>query len=246
MMRQSGVRILYDDAAAPQFDPAWFDRGSLVRSGAVERETGGGRAPAVFFAAAGDDFVFKHYRRGGWPGRFIREVYFYAGEAMVRSFREWRLLAKLRELSLPVPVPCAARYRRRGTLYTADLITFRCGGTKPLSEVLTRGRLSADGWRTIGAVLRRFDGAGVCHADLNAHNVLLDERFVARDDSRGGEPVFLVDFDKAKIGGGMESSLRRLRRSLAKLRSQSPAFAYKDENFLELLAGYQREQFLIK
>ena len=239
VIHRGGAHILYDGDAVPQFDPAWFNRDTLARSGAVEHETRGGREPAVFFSAAGGDFVLKHYRRGGWPGRFIRDVYCYTGEAAVRSFREWRLLVELRNRGLPVPAPCAAQYHRRGMFYTADLITFRCGGTRPLSEVLTRERISADRWYAIGVTLQCFYDAGVCHADLNAHNVLLDERFVEGGESEKGEPVFLVDFDKAKIGGEMESALRRLRRSLEKLRSQSPAFAYEDGDFVELLEGYR-------
>ncbi len=233
-IRQDGTHILYDGDAVPQFAPAWFDRGALQSAGAVERETASGRAPAVFFTAQGGDFVLKHYRRGGWPGRFIRDAYCYGGEATVRSFHEWRLLAELQRLGLPAPAPCAARYRRCGGHYTADLITFRCPGVQPLSQMLAHGRLPAERWHALGAVLRRFHNAGVYHADLNAHNVLLGESTAA---------VFLVDFDRARIMGAgdarLERNLARLKRSLVKLRRQSQTFAYKDTDFSELLTAYQ-------
>ncbi len=233
------MHILYDGDAVPRFSSAWFDRDALERAGAA-RETDGGRAPAVFFTAdavaGGGEFVLKHYRRGGWPGRFIRDTYCYAGEAAVRSFREWRLLAELQRLGLPAPAPCAARYRRSGGCYSADLITFRLHA-RPLSRLLTQARLPAAHWRALGAVLRRFHAAGVHHADLNAHNVLLGDATQA---------IFLVDFDKARIVAGARAArfagnLKRLRRSLLKLRSRSAVFMYEDRDFSELLAGYRFE-----
>ncbi len=234
-IRQGDTHILYDGDAVPQFAPAWFDRGALEAGGAVEREAAEGRAPVVFFTVpGGGEFVLKHYRRGGWPRRFIRDTYCYLGEAAARSFHEWWLLAELQRQGLPAPVPCAARYRRNGLCYTADLITFCYRGVEPLSRVLVRRRLSADRWSALGAVLRRFHDAGVYHADLNAHNVLIGEC---------AESVFLVDFDKARIidagAARLERNLRRLQRSLVKLRAQSSVFMYEDADFSELLAGYR-------
>ncbi len=244
-IRQNGTHILYDGDAAPRFSPDWFDLDALRRAGAVERETRSGRAPAVFFSAQGDALVLKHYRRGGLPGRFVRDAYFGVKEGAVRSFREWRLLAELQRLKLPAPRPCAARYRRCGIskmYYTADLITFRIPGTRPLSQALARGNNQSDHdagrppseqWRAIGATIRRFHDAGVHHADLNAHNVLLGE---------SAAEVFLVDFDKARVitadDARLQANLKRLRRSLDKLRTQSPGFAYEDEDFARLLSGY--------
>ena len=233
-IRQGGMHILYDSDAVSRFLPAWFEREALKADGAVEHETASGRMPAIFFTIGGAAFVLKHYRRGGWPGRLIRDRYGYLGEAAVRSFREWRLLAELQKLGLPAPAPCAARYQRRGLCYTADLITFRCHGTEPLSQVLMRERLPAERWRALGMILRRFHDAGVYHADLNAHNILL-----------GGhtEEIFVVDFDKARIIGAdarrLMHNLARLQHSLSRLRSQSVSFMYEPWNFSELLTGYQ-------
>ena len=131
-------------------------------------------------------------------------------------------------------IPCAARYRRCGLFYTADLITFRLPA-RPLSQHLIQEPLDAGRWRAIGVVLRRFHDAGVYHADLNAHNILL-----GTDD----ETVFLVDFDKARIITNapltrFAGNLKRLRRSLLKLRSQLPAFHYEDRDFASLFAAYQ-------
>ena len=235
-IRRGGVHVLYDADAVPGFSPSWFDRDALERAGA--RETDGGRVPALFFRAdaadGGGEFVLKHYRRGGWVGRFVRDAYCYTGEAAVRSFREWRLLGRLQRLGLPAPVPCAARYHRRGPYYSADLITSRLRA-EPLSRVLECKRLPAGRWRALGVVLRRFHDAGIYHADLNAHNVLLGD---------GEAEIFLVDFDRARVvrlSARLQSNLERLRRSLAKLRRELPVFEYRDEDFSELLSGYHGE-----
>ena len=232
-IRQGGVHILYDSDAAPQFSPDWFAPDTLSHANACERVAQGGRVPALFFTQGDDSFVLKRYHRGGWLGRCVRNTYCYAGEAAVRSFHEWRLLAELQRLSLPAPAPCAARYRRQGMCYTADLITLRLHA-QPLSQVLIRERLLASRWRALGAVLRRFHDAGVYHADLNAHNILIGD---------GEHDFFVVDFDKARIIAAAKVSrftgnLKRLRRSLLKLKTQSSVFMYEDKDFSELAGGY--------
>ena len=59
-------------------------------------------------------------------------------------------------------------------------------------------------------MLARFHRAGLDHADLNAHNILLDA---------AGNP-WLIDFDRSRRradGSWRQSNLDRLARSLAKL-----------------------------
>ena len=226
------MHILYDVDAVPQFAPAWFDRD--MQSGVVPaHEAEGGRAPALFFKVGTAECVLKHYRRGGWPRRFVQDAYCYTGEAAVRSFREWRLLSELRRQSLPVPVPLAARYHLRGWYYSADLITRRLHA-QPLPQLLAAERLPCERWNTLGAVVRCFHDAGVYHPDLNAYNILLGS---------SGE-IFVVDFDRARIVAGARparfaDNLKRLQHSLLKLRSRSMAFMYEDLDFDELLAGYR-------
>ena len=65
-------------------------------------------------------------------------------------------------------------------------------------------------WAAIGRCLRRFHDAGVQHADLNAHNIMLGEQ---------GE-VWVLDFDRGRLrhpGAWRERVLDRLARSLAKI-----------------------------
>jgi 3-deoxy-D-manno-octulosonic acid kinase len=92
--------------------------------------------------------------------------------------------------------------------------------------------LGDDDWRKLGRLLRRFHDAGLDHADLNAHNILRD----------AGSGFWLIDFDQGRLrsqGGWREGNLRRLLRSLRKLRRQSPRFCWTEADWAALQAGYE-------
>jgi 3-deoxy-D-manno-octulosonic acid kinase len=120
---------------------------------------------------------------------------------------------------------------RRGLVYHADLITQAIPGVRPLSAVVNAAAgeptLDAGGWRAIGACLRRFHDAGADHADLNAHNVLLEVARVAAGTLAPDAGVHLVDFDRgllraAGAGTWRERNLERFERSLRKVTRGTP------------------------
>ncbi len=171
------------DAAEAQFDPEfWRARGEL--SAAI-----GGRGSAWFIGAGERQWVLRHYRRGGFIARWSRDVYVWMGEDRVRAFAEWRLLEFMRQRGLPVPKPVAARYGRAGMCYRCDLITERIADAEPLSSALANGALEEPAWRAVGAAVARLHRAGVDHADLNAHNILLDPKGA----------VSVIDFDRGRL-----------------------------------------------
>jgi 3-deoxy-D-manno-octulosonic acid kinase len=219
------VGVAAPDIAARMFEPTfWADRGELVD---VTR----GRGSAWFVGAASHQWVLRHYRRGGFIARFSKDRYVWAGEARVRAFAEWRLLADLRQRGLPVPKPIAARYRRHGLFYRCDLITQRIAGAQPLSSMLTIGPLAESTWRDLGIAVARLHAAGVDHADLNAHNILLD----------GHGAVSVIDFDRGKVrrpGAWMSSNLSRLQRSLVKISRDLPADRFSEAQWRILISGY--------
>jgi 3-deoxy-D-manno-octulosonic acid kinase len=157
-----------------------------------------------------ETWVLRHYHRGGFVAKVVYDHYLWTGRDRNRAFREWRLLAHLHGLGLPVPRPIAARAVREGPLYQADIVTRLIPNTRPLSSALRAGEVTDEHWTRIGAMLRDFHRHGVDHPDLTAHNVLL-----------GPEPdVFLVDFDNARLrppGPWSQAGVARFERSLRKV-----------------------------
>jgi 3-deoxy-D-manno-octulosonic acid kinase len=212
-------------AAESFFDPEyWRSRNELI---SVRR----GRGSAWFIADGMRQWVLRHYRRGGWIARLVHDRYLWTGEARVRAFAEWRLLESLSRRGLPVPQPVAARYQRSGLLYRCDLITQRILDAEPLSEMLGQGVVPESSWRALGTAVARLHRAGVDHADLNAHNLLLDRRGA----------VTVIDFDRGRMrapGAWTARNLQRLRRSLAKLARELPTDRYSDRHWQWFVAGY--------
>jgi 3-deoxy-D-manno-octulosonic acid kinase len=218
---------LAQDAQESLFEPEfWRARGELA---AVT----GGRGSAWFIASGARQWVLRHFRRGGFIARLSQDGYVWTGEDGVRAFAEWRLLELLTRRGLPVPRPVAARYQRTGLRYRCDLITQRIVDAEPLSAALARGALPEPLWRAVGATAARLHGAGVDHADLNAHNILL-----------GGvkDAVSVIDFDRGRLraqGAWRAGNLRRLRHSLAKIARDLPPGRYSEETWRWLMAGYK-------
>ncbi len=149
----------------------------------------------------------------------------------MRAFAEWRLLAYLWRRGLPVPRPIAARYRRGGPWYRCDLITELIPEARPLSAWLAAAPLEQSCWPAVGAAIGRLHAVGADHADLNAHNLLLDPR--------GG--VSIVDLDRGRLrapGGWTLRNLERLHRSLCKVVATLPADRFPADAWRRLLAGY--------
>jgi 3-deoxy-D-manno-octulosonic acid kinase len=222
----AGLGNLPESAGEALFDPDyWRSRGELAA-------VNGGRGAAWFVGVGSDQWVLRHYRRGGNVARVSRDAYLWCGESRVRAFAEWRLLALLSLRGLPVPQPIAARYRRTGFIYRCDLITRRIAGAQPLSAALAAGSIPAAVWRAIGATIARLHGAGVDHADLNAHNILLT--------AQGG--VSVIDFDRCRLraaGPWMQGNLKRLRRSLDKVSRELPRERFSGADWDWLLSGYR-------
>lgn len=233
-LRTRGGGILYDadwlrkSAVVPEdalFAPEyWHAQGAL-------NVVAGGRASVAFIRRPHGNWVLRHYRRGGLIARVVRDRYLWTGADRTRSNREWRLLAQLRQWELPVPDPIAARYQREGLFYRADLLTAAIENVDTLAQLVVRGQLDAQSWSGIGATIARFHARGVHHADLNAHNVLID---------RTGR-VFLLDFDRGRIrdrGAWEQRVLARLHRSLRKISAQHANARFTSADWAALQAGY--------
>jgi 3-deoxy-D-manno-octulosonic acid kinase len=201
--------ILFDPRRVNVPGEQLFDPGHWRAQGALS-EQAGGRGSVLYIDRDDERWVMRKYLRGGMAARIARDSYLWLGEERTRSFRELRLLAELRRRELPVPAPIAARYRRRHLSYSAELITERLPGARSLSESMAAGLMDDARWAAIGRCLRHFHDAGVQHADLNAHNIMLGEQ----------REVWVLDFDRGRLrypGSWRERVLDRLARSLAKI-----------------------------
>jgi 3-deoxy-D-manno-octulosonic acid kinase len=233
LVTNPGGAILADEAVAVDWSPGHFEPGFWRGRGMSVEDLPGGRGTVSFVRTGDAEWVLRHYRRGGMVARFFDDHYLWQGRNRTRSFREWRLLKRLFELGLPVPRPIAAAWRRRGAAYTADLITLRIPGARPLSRHLAEAALPERGWARLGACVRRFHDAGVYHADLTAHNLLLDH---------AGHP-WLLDFDRGRIrhqGAWRKSNLNRLLRSLNKISMENPSTQFAPGNWDMLMVGYDQ------
>ena len=231
LLRIAGGGILYDASrlrkpGAELFDiEHWRTQGSL-------QEMSGGRASIAIVGTGAERWVLRHYRRGGLIARLSRDLYFWLGESRTRSFAEWRLLAELRRRGLPVPAPVAARYVRGSLTYRADLITEHLSNTRTLADAISGAQLPRESWEAVGGTIARFHREGVHHADLNAHNILLDQS--------SARNVYLLDFDRGDIrnrGAWEQDVLARLRRSLDKVTGQRPNVVFGEEQWNWLLAA---------
>lgn len=221
--------IVFDPARLRQAGPALLDP-AHYGGGSAQPVSSGGRGAAWFVRGGFGDAVLRHYRRGGLAAKLSRDRYLWLGESRVRSLQEFRLLGELRAQGLPVPAPLLAGYWRQGLGYRAAILVERIADVRALADWLGP-RADAAPWEAVGTMLARFHRAGVEHADLNAHNVLVD----------GAGRPWLIDFDRgrrrAPADAWRQANLDRLARSMAKL---SAGAAGWQAGFGRLVAAYQQ------
>ena len=221
--------IVYDDSRTSQISESFFEPahwGDALRSSGKA----GGRGAVLFVEHEGQQWVLRHYYRGGLPGKLLDDQFFWTGEANTRSFREWELLRQMYAEELPVPAPVAARYVRTGIFYRADLITELIPGVQTFSRWLGGADRPDAVWQSVGACISRFHSAGYYHADLNAHNLQIG----------ADSTVYLLDWDRGEQrapGAWREANLRRLHRSLRKI-SAKDGVEFATADWEKLLAGY--------
>ncbi len=224
--------ILFDAAVSPHVGHEWFSPDYWRGRDALQPQAGGRGGVSVIATPAGE-CVLRHYRRGGFVAAWMGDRYLWTGAERSRPFAEFRLLARIAQLGLPGPPAVAARYCRRGLFYTADLVTRRIADASTLAERLAAGRLDDALARKTGATIARFHGAGIWHADLNAHNVLI-----------APSGLYLIDFDRGHVRPinrtWQQANLQRLRRSLIKLGAAAQGeVAFERDVWQPLLQAYE-------
>lgn len=224
--------ILHDQKRLPTFLEAYFSPDYWAEKNRLEGAASG-RGVVHFISSDHGNWALRHYRRGGLMANLLKDRYWFSGKNRTRSFREWRLLAHLRHLGLPVPAPIAARFVRVGLYYQADLITARLEEARAFSTSLLSGESAVEdlGFE-VGRCIRQFHDAKVNHADLNVHNIML-----------APGQVYLLDFDKGTLeseaGSWQEQNLQRLRRSLRKVGASAFSAKQCDDIWQSISRGYR-------
>jgi len=230
----SDRHFIYDgDELGDDIGSAWFDPVIHRREGTCVGEAMG-RGTTYIVMLHKQRCVLRHYRRGGMIAALLGDRYYWQGLQQSRAWQEWHLLAKMREIGLPVPQPLAAQVLHNGRFYTADLITRKIENSQSLAEILRKKSLPKESWAEIGKTIQQFHRFGIYHDDLNAHNIMLDN----------GGLVYVVDFDKGELREGgddqwKQQNLQRLKRSFDKLKSIHQEFWVSDDNWWTLNSSYQ-------
>jgi 3-deoxy-D-manno-octulosonic acid kinase len=168
-----------------------------------------GRGITYFFEHNNNEYVLRHYRRGGLIGKVLSDQYLFSGIEQSRAWQEFTLLQHMRTLELACPTPVAAMLKRSSFYYQADLISTKIPNAQDLHHILLKERLPADVWQKIGQTIAEFHNQQIYHHDLNIHNIMLDNT----------QKAWLIDFDKCAIKNGNDwknANIQRLHRSFVK------------------------------
>ena len=177
--------IIYDDTVIDEADENLFESEYWLTQPQSEIISKG-RGEILLININGQSSVLKHYYRGGLIANVLLDKYLWTGLDSSRSFAEYRILRTMYKLDLPVPRPIAARVKKQGLFYQADLITSQIIDVSSMADLLFNQRLTSQHWLDIGDCIGRFHQLGFYHDDLNIENIMIDQE----------ENVFLLDFDK--------------------------------------------------
>ena len=221
--------ILYDDTLIHDVSDDIFNSTNWQNKQTLD-ENRKGRGSVFFIDIEGKSCALKHYCRGGLLSKLIYDQYLYLSLEKTRSFMEWNLLSQMHALSLPVPVPIAARVRQSGLIYQADLLTQEIPNVQSMGDKIKQELMTKELWIRIGQCLSRFHQQGIVHKDLNIENIQID----------ANDKVFFLDFDKTRFSKSspqiLEANLRRLRKSILKLtllRNQD----FPDKGWIDLVTA---------
>lgn len=210
-----------------------FDSDWLSTRGMLQRTLSHGRNAVDILNYRQSTLVCRRYYRGGVMRRISTDRYVRTRLSDSRAWREFDVLLRLQSLDLPSPKPYACRVVPSSLYYRASLITHYLASTQTLAETLSRHELSDQQWLDIGGCVKKFHDVGLDHSDLNANNILLDDR----------GRVFLIDFDKARFRHGAgdnwkRGNLKRLQRSIIKCGRNTEVFYFSPASWDLFRDGY--------
>ncbi len=209
----------------------WFDIAFWQSQDAIMGSSQG-RNITWFVGHKNDEWVLRHYYRGGLVENILGDKYLFTGLPRTRCFQELQLLEHMYQSGLPVPKPIAGRVKKSGLFYRADILIEKIHHAQDLVATLGTTPLPESEWHAIGATIAKFHQAGIFHSDLNAHNILIDKN----------NKVFLIDFDKCQKRHDSETwqqkNLERLKRSFNKEKVKNNSLNFNLQCWKWLLEGY--------
>lgn len=218
---------LVDHVEAAMFSyEYWHQRNAVIGSAQ-------GRGTTWFMQGFGLELAMRHYHRGGLFGRLVKDSYWFTGWDKTRCAEELKILHRLSEGGVNVPRPVAARAVRRRATYRADIITQKIANAADFVAILQHQTLDGAVWHETGVMIRKMHDLQVCHTDLNAHNLLIDN----------ANRVWLIDFDKCYVSHGdswKKKNISRLHRSLVKEQAKR-GILWQPSDWQALLDGYRSE-----
>lgn len=232
LLRRGCVRVLVRDDVVTRLGP-WLAAGHFVTpAGAVP--VAGGRGGAFRTTCAGGlRVVVRPARRGGWLGRVVRETYV---GWRPRPVRELDASVIARRRAVPTPAVLGVRVVGWG-FYRGVVVTEEAAGVMTLAQMIaSRGAVGEPTAvaRAAGESVGRLHAAGVDHADLNLHNLLVPQT--------GNGDVVVIDLDKARVGRhGLAAAARRrnVRRLARSWRRVTGTAAPPPDLLAAFRAGYE-------
>ncbi|MDT0604161.1 3-deoxy-D-manno-octulosonic acid kinase [Thalassotalea castellviae] len=231
IFQQGNNFYCFDENSIESFNEEMLSPDYWQQQGAITG-TAQGRGTTYFVRHLHDEWVLRHYYRGGLIGKFIHDSYLFTGFNKTRAAIEFNLLKTLSSLNLPAPKPIAYRVKKSGLCYQADILTARIANAQDLVAALSVDSIDAQIWHDIGRCIKAFHQQGIYHHDLNAHNILLDKN----------SKVWLIDFDRGEQRQPektwQQANIDRLLRSFKKEQAKLAEFHWQDKDWQVLLEGY--------
>lgn len=200
--------IVTSEDNSETIDSLWFDDKYWLNQGRLLGASSG-RGSAWMVKSEQQKMMLRHYYRGGIPAKFIKDKYFWTGLNNSRSFSEYYLLNKMVAIGLPAPQAIAAQTCKKGLFYQGNILIAYIKHQSTFAGIMNSNN-NEQNWKNIGQTIADFHNHGINHADLNAHNILINN-----------DKTYLIDFDHSKQckinNSWQQANIKRLKRSIDKL-----------------------------
>ena len=133
--------MLFDSGHFPVPVPKMFTGQYWKTQNAITGQATG-RGTTYFFKYNKNEYVLRHYRRGGLIGKVLSDQYMYTGIEKSRAWREFKLLQQMKNMDLNCPTPIAAMLKKTGLYYQADIILKKISSARDLHHILLSKQLN--------------------------------------------------------------------------------------------------------